>query len=144
MDGIDRLFGGLHVSASALKAERTRIDVIAQNIANAQTTRMPGTDEPYRRQVGHFAPILERARNGGFGPSGVRVSKVVGDQATPFESVHDPSHPHANAQGIVNFPNVNVTREMADLMTAVRSYEASLSVQESFLQMVERSLRLAE
>ncbi len=144
MDGIDRLFGSLHVATTALSAERTRIDVIAQNIANAQTTRMPDTGAPYRRQVVSFAPILERARGGESRVSGVRVAGVTTDESTPFEVIHDPAHPHADEQGLVTYPNVNVTREMADLITAVRAYEANLSVQENFLQMVSRALRLAD
>ena len=72
------------------------------------------------------------------------MSKVADDVSTPFELVHDPSHPHANAEGIVTYPNVNVTKEMADLITAVRAYEANLSVQEGFLQMVQRALKLLD
>ncbi len=153
MDAIDRIFGGMHISATGLAAERARIDVIAQNIANAQTTRMPGTGGPYRRQVVYFAPILERETraqgeaHGAVGQNrvaGVRVSKVIDDTTTPFDLVNDPSHPHANEEGVVTYPNVNVTMEMADLITAVRAYEANLSVQESFFQMAQRSLRLAD
>ena len=144
MDALERIFGSMHVATTALSAERTRIDVIAENIANAQTTRMPGTGEPYRRQVVSFAPILERARGGEQQVTGVRVADVGTDTTTPFEVIHDPAHPHADEQGLVTYPNVNVTREMADLITAVRAYEANLAVQENFMQMAARALRLAE
>ena len=144
MDSIQRLFGGMEIAASGLKAERTRIDVIAQNIANARTTKMPNTGGPYRRQVVHFAPLLEKLQGGGQHVAGVQVSKVTGDSKSSFEYVNDPAHPHADARGVVTYPNVNITHEMADLITAVRAYEANLTVQENFMRMIERALRLAE
>lgn len=143
MDAINKLFGGMETSASALKAERTRIDVIARNIANSHTTRVPGSDGPYQRQVVRFAPVLERV-NGQLRSAGVRVEGIVPDNTTPFEQIYDPGHPDANADGIVSMPNVNTMQEMADLITAVRAYEANIKVQESFEQMAERALRLAE
>jgi len=143
MDAINKLFGGMQTSASALKAERTRIDVIARNIANSHTTRVPGSEGPYQRQVVSFAPVLERV-NGQLRSAGVRVAGIVPDNTTPFEEVYDPGHPDANAEGIVSMPNVNTMQEMADLITAVRAYEANIKVQESFEQMAERALRLAE
>ena len=112
---------------------------------------MPGSTEPYRRQLVHFEPILLRearaagaARRVETSGGGVHVSKVETDRTTPLEHVHDPAHPHADAEGMVAYPNVNVTMEMADLITAVRAYEANLSVQEGFLQMAQRALRLAD
>lgn len=144
MDGIQRLFSGLNAAATGLSAERLRIDVIARNIANAQTTRVPGEDGPYRRQVVSFAPVLERAMGRGQDVVGVRVDSVDGDFGTPFEEVHDPGHPDADEFGVVRMPNVDTMREMADLITAVRSYEANIRVQESFQEMAQRALRLAE
>jgi flagellar basal-body rod protein FlgC len=143
MNGLSKLFSGMRAAATGLSAERARIDVIAKNIANARVTSTP-EGGPYRRQIVHFEPILQRLGDGGFETTGVRVSKISGDLRTPFERVYDPSHADANADGFVFFPNVNATREMADLITAVRAYEANLSVQESFLQMAERALRLAQ
>ena len=144
MSSVQRLFGGMEIAATGLKAERTRIDVIAQNIANARTTKMPGTGGPYRRQVVHFAPLLEKLQNGSRHVAGVEVTQVTNDANSSFEYVNDPSHPHADAEGVVAYPNVNVTHEMADLITAVRAYEANLTVQENFMRMIERALRLAE
>jgi flagellar basal-body rod protein FlgC len=144
MSAIDRLFGGMQIASSGLKAERMRIDVIAQNIANARTTSMPGTGGPYRRQVVHFAPLLQREKGGPLRVAGVEVSQISNDDKTPFEYINDPGHPHADAEGVVAYPNVNVTAEMADLITAVRAYEANLTVQENFMRMVERALRLAD
>ena len=143
MDGIRKLFGGMDAAATGLSAERVRIDVIARNIANAQTTRTPGGG-PYARQVVHFEPLIHKLSGGGEVTSGVRVTHVSDDTKTPFERVYDPSHPDSDGEGFVWMPNVNPTREMADLISAVRAYEANLSVQESFLQMAERALRLAQ
>lgn len=144
MDALQKLFGGMRISASGLKAERARMDIIAQNIANAQTTAVPGTGEPYRRQVVKFASIFHRMAGGASEPGGVEVSDVTGDYDAPFEEVYDPTHPDADERGIVYMPNVNTMREMADLITAVRAYEANMSVQESFERMAERALRLLE
>lgn len=143
MDGIQRLFSGLNAAATGLSAERLRIDVIARNIANAQTTRTP-EGGPYRRQVVHFEPLVRNLTGGRRETEGVRVTHIGLDRTTPFERIFDPQHPDADAEGFVSMPNVDTTREMADLMSAVRAYEANLSVQESFLQMAERALRLAQ
>jgi flagellar basal-body rod protein FlgC len=145
MNGLQNLFSGLRTSASGMAAERTRIDVIAKNLANAETTRMPDGSGPYRRQVVSFAPILERMRNGGAeGVGGVRVSAIGPDMVTPLELVHMPGHPDADENGMVTMPNVNATKEMADLITAVRAYEANMSAADSFQRMAERALRLAQ
>ncbi len=134
------LFQGLRTSATALSAERVRVDVISANIANAQTT---GADGPYRRRQVQFEPILRQLASGDTLPVGVRVGRVEVDQNTPTERIHDPSHPHADAGGWVEMPNVNITREMADLIAAMRSYDANLRAQEGFVQMAERALQLA-
>ena len=144
MSGIGNLFGGMRASSSGLAAERVRIDTIARNIANAQTTRMPGTNEPYTRRVVEFAPILEKLTGGETVTRGVRVSAIIEDRTTPHDLIRDPSHPHANGDGYVEMPNVNPTKEMADLITAMRAYDANLRVQQSFVQMAERALRLAQ
>ena len=143
MDGIQRLFSGMQAAATGLSAERVRMDVIAKNIANAQTTRMPGGGA-YRRQQVLFEPILERADGERREVLGVRVSEVVEDFDTPMELIHWPGHPDADEQGMVQLPNVNALREMADLVTAMRAYEANLSIQESFVRMAERALRAAQ
>lgn len=146
MDGIRKLFGGFRATSSGMTAERVRMDVISRNIANASTTRMPGFDEPtpYRRQVVHFAPILRELDGGKQEVSGVRVSEIGLDMNTPFEEVYDPTHPDSDQNGVVKMPNVNTMKEMADLMTAVRAYEANLKAQDTFVRMAERALRLAQ
>ncbi|MCL4143093.1 UNVERIFIED_CONTAM: hypothetical protein GTU68_066238 [Idotea baltica] len=75
---------------------------------------------------------------------GVRVAEISEDFNTPFEEIYDPSHPDAGAGGIVRMPNVNTMKEMADLMTAVRAYEANLKAQNTFVKMAERALHLAQ
>lgn len=142
-DPLARAFRGMRIAASALDAERSRIDVIAKNVANARTTKMPGTGQPYRREVASFRPIIGEGADGGLEYQGIRVDEYVTDDSA-FEEVYDPTHPDANEQGVVLYPNVNTMKEMADLVTAVRSYEASLSVVETTERMADRALRLAE
>ena len=141
MDQLGHLFSGMRAAATGLHAERTRIDVIASNIANANTTSTP-TGGPYRRKLVSFAPLLERARSGELRGAGVEVSEITEDMRTPFEQVFDPGHPDANAEGMVYMPNVNTTREMADLITAVRAYEANIAVMKTTRRMVEQALEI--
>jgi len=143
------LFGSLDISASALSAERLRMDVTAENLANAQSTRT-AAGGPYRRKEvvteatgdSGFAGALAFARASGGGPQGgVRVSGIVEDQ-TPNRLVYDPSHPDANAQGYVSMPNVNPVTEMVDLITASRSYEANVTAMQTSKQMFTKTLDL--
>ena len=133
MEGTDGFFTGMRICASGLSAERERMDVIAENLANARTTRTPDGG-PYRRKVVLFEPILAAL--------GVKASRVSVDRATDFERVLDPGHPDAGQDGIVLYPNVNTVMEMADLITAMRAYEANLTAQENFVRMAERALDL--
>ena len=144
MSSIHDLFSGMRAAASGMAAERVRIDVIARNIANAEVTKMPDGSGPYRRQVVHFEPILQRLADGSRTSSGVHVSKIDDDTKTPFEIIHDPSHPDADALGNVTMPNVNTTKEMADMITAMRAYESNINAQDNFVRMAERALRLAQ
>ena len=140
MEGIGKLFSGFRSAASGLAAERARVDVIARNVANAQTTSTP-EGGPYRRQVVRFEPILARLADGRMEARGVRVTGIEQDGTTPFQRLFDPAHPDADDKGFVSMPNVNAAREMADLITAMRAYEANAAIQESFVQMAERALR---
>src|SRR5262245_63545577 len=99
MQGTDRFFTGMRVSASGLSAERERMDVIAENLANARTTRTPDGG-PYRRKVVLFEPILEELE-GEERALGVKATRVSVDRATDFERVLDPGHPDAGADGVV-------------------------------------------
>jgi flagellar basal-body rod protein FlgC len=145
------LFGSLDISASALSAERLRMDVTAENLANAQSTRT-ASGGPYRRKEvvteatggGAFASALASARGGAGGSGsgldgGVRVSGIVEDQ-TPNRLVYDPGHPDANAQGYVSMPNVNPVTEMVDLISASRSYEANVTAMQTSKQMFTKTL----
>jgi flagellar basal-body rod protein FlgC len=143
MSGIDKLFSGLRAASSGMSAERVRIDTVAKNIANANTTRTPDGG-PYRRQLVHFAPLLARAENGKNEVTGVRVSKIVSDEVTPLPRIFDPAHVDADAEGYVTLPNVNPVMEMADLISSTRAYEANVSAQEQFVAMAERALRLVQ
>ena len=138
---LSKLFGGFRIASTGLKAERARVDTIARNIANSRVTRMPDTGEAYRREVVHFKPLLERLGNGKKEVMGVEVSKIAGDYKTPFEEIFDPTHPDANAEGVVRYPNVSTVHEMAELITAVRAYEANLSIQQNFEKMADRALQ---
>jgi flagellar basal-body rod protein FlgC len=142
-------FGSLDISASALSAERLRMDVTAENLANAQSTRTAGGG-PYRRKEvvleaaggGGFAGALASARaaNADGAPAGgVKVSGIVEDQ-TPNRLVYDPGNPDANAQGYVSMPNVNPVTEMVDLISASRSYEANVTAMQTSKQMFTKTL----
>ena len=144
MSGIRALFQGMNISASAMKAERARVDVIAKNIAHSGTTRMPDTGEPYRREVVHFAPIYKQNTEGGYDVNGVKVAQVMKDYSTPFELINDPSHPDADGEGNVRMPNVNTVKEMDELITALRAYEANVQVAENFERMAKMGLDLAK
>ena len=139
-NNIDRLFAGMRISSSGLSAERMRIDTIAENIANARTTRTP-EGGPYRRKVVIFEPILDQALNPG-SSNGVQLPDVIEDVRTPLERILDPAHPDAGADGYVSYPNVNTVMEMADLITAMRAYEANITAQQNFVRMAERALEL--
>lgn len=163
------MFSGLSISASGLRAQRVRQNVISSNLANAETTR---TKEggPYKRQFvilrenktepeqrfvfgsekmkgftthDNHIPIpapgmpVDKDQVG----SGVEVASIEQDQ-TPAKLVYDPSHPDANAQGYVAMPNVNVVQEMTDMITATRSYEASVTAMNSTKAMLMKALEI--
>jgi flagellar basal-body rod protein FlgC len=137
------IISGIDITASALNAQKTRLDIIAQNIANAQTTRTP-SGGPYKRQLISFETSLLQQTGGGQ-PSlrGVQISSVTSD-SSPGERIYNPQHPDADSQGIVTMPNVNLAYEMVDLITATRAYEANLSVAKNGREMAERTLRIGQ
>lgn len=140
------VFRIFRIAGSGLTAERLRMDTIANNLANANTTR---TEEggPYRRQVPVFAPLLDRVmrRSGpqraGYSGAGVQVVGVVSDPSPP-RLVYDPQHHDANADGYVEMPNVNVVTEMVDLITATRAYEANIAALNAAKSMAQRALEI--
>jgi flagellar basal-body rod protein FlgC len=143
----------LSISASALTAERTRMDVTAENLANAQTTRTDAGG-PYRRKV------VELAQDGGQGGFGAQLASAMGtassrsssgggvkvtaiaEDSSPLKSVYDPGHPDADANGYVQMPNVEPVEEMTDLITESRSYEANVTAMQSAKTMFSRTLDL--
>ena len=141
------LIPGLQSSASALHAERVRMEVISQNIANANTTK---TDEggPYRRQMVHFETMLRNQMKfnndvSSNNLSEVRASKIIED-SRPFREVYQPGHPDANDDGMVLYPNVHVHEEMADLISASRAYEANMSVIRTSRMMAMQTLNMGK
>jgi flagellar basal-body rod protein FlgC len=140
------LISGLDVTSSALAAHKTRLDIVAQNIANAQTTRGPD-GQPYQRQIVSFAAELARqadpASPGAGALRGLRVADITTDQ-TPGQRVYNPQHPDAGPDGMVLMPNVNMAFEMVDLITASRAYEANLSVAKNARQMALRTLEIGK
>jgi|SRR5690554_6436021 len=138
-------FRAFRISASGLTAERLRMDIIANNLANAETTRTP-EGGPYRRQMPVFAPILEQAMRPSFSRTGqvgqgVRVVGIVSDSSEP-RLVYDPQHPDADADDYVAMPNVNVVQEMVDLISATRAYEANITALNAAKTMAQRSLEI--
>lgn len=136
------LIAGIDVTAGALNAQKTRLDIVAQNIANAQTTRTP-SGGPYQRQVVSFESEL--IRHVGAGPSlqSVRVAGITPDR-TPGQQVYNPQHPDAGPDGLVTMPNVNLSFEMVDLITASRAYEANLAVVKNARQMAMKALEIGK
>lgn len=145
------LFGVLDISASALLAERQRAEVVTSNLANAQSAGA-NPSQVYRRQEvvfsSHampFANALDGASgnisSGNADAPGVAVSAVVTD-TSPLIRRYEPGNPNANAQGYVNYPNVNPAQEMTDLMEAVRSYQLNISAAQATKTMIQQSLTL--
>src|SRR5690554_4722000 len=118
-----KFFQAMTINATALTAQRLRLDLIAANIAHTNTTRTP-EGGPYRRKVPVFAENLAAA--GGTPPGGVRVVAVQNDPS-PFRRVYEPGHPDADQDGYVLYPNVNIVNEMVNLMEAGRAYEANVT-----------------
>lgn len=119
------LFASFQISGSALTAEKLRIDTIASNLANMQTTRT-AAGGPYRRKTVVFAERLARVKEAphNFRGRGVRVAAVVEDPHPP-RLEYDPEHPDAGEDGLVAYPNIDLAKEMTELITASRSYEAN-------------------
>lgn len=136
------LISGIDVSAGALNAQKTRLDIVAQNIANAQTTRT-ANGSAYQRQVVSFESELLRRTPGGAPLQSVRVGSIAPDR-TPGQQVYNPQHPDAGPDGLVTMPNVNLSYEMVDLITASRAYEANLSVVKNARQMAMKALEIGK
>ena len=129
------LFKSLDISASGMRAQGTRLRVISENVANADSTATIPGGEPYRRKLVTFDNELDRS----LGVETVRVHSIVADRSS-FERRYEPGHPAADEDGYVLMPNVNTLMEMADMREAQRSYEANLKVIESSRSMLQRTI----
>ncbi|MCW3019099.1 MAG: flgC [Solirubrobacterales bacterium] len=144
------LFDAIGIAGSGLTAERIRMDVTAENLANADTTKA-ANGQPYQRQevelaqVGssNFGGALTSAMQQGVGqqPGGVQVTGIVGD-STPDQQVYDPGNPEANAQGYVKMPNVSTVTEMTDLISESQSYQSDVTAMQTAKSMFTSTLQL--
>jgi flagellar basal-body rod protein FlgC len=147
-----KLSNSFDISSSALTAQRLRMDVISSNIANADTTRtklVNGKWIPYSRKIvtmepktqnSPFAKILDSNMRDSTG-EGVKVTKIFDDSA-PFKQVYNPSHPDADENGFVLLPNVDVLKEMVDMISATRSYEANVTALNASKAMITKALEI--
>jgi flagellar basal-body rod protein FlgC len=144
------IFRSLEISSSAMSAQRFRMDVISQNIANQDTTRT-ADGSPYRRRMVVFqeknSPYIfsnflhnVQQRAGG---TGMRATQVVEDRKTDFKMIYDPSHPDADVEGYVKYPNVDREQELVDMLSALRSYEANVTALSNFKNMAMKALEIA-
>jgi flagellar basal-body rod protein FlgC len=135
----------INASASALNAQRARMEVAVSNLANAESTRGPD-GQPYRRRD----VVLQSTPMGGFDAAmgradavGVQVAEIVED-TEPFQRRYEPAHPDADAEGFVSIPNVNVPEEMVDMLGAARAYQANLTAINVIRDTIQRSLELGK
>ncbi|HEY8668983.1 MAG TPA: flagellar basal body rod protein FlgC [Tepidisphaeraceae bacterium] len=132
------MFDVLDMGASGLVAQRTRMDTIAANILNVNTTRnAAGQPMPYRRRFAVFAPGQAQDPSRG----GVHVQEIKSDP-TPFQKKYEPGHPDADAQGYVLYPNIDLSIEYVNALEASRAYEANVTMMDVSKQMINASLRL--
>jgi flagellar basal-body rod protein FlgC len=141
------MFSTIDTSASGLTAQRLRMDLISDNIANVNTTR---TDEgtPYQRKLAifkeknnSFLATMANKINNGVQSQGVEVQEIARD-TTPFKTVYRPEHPDANEEGYVEMPNINVTSEMVDMIDASRAYEANVTAMNTTKSMAMKALEI--
>ncbi|HZH58147.1 MAG TPA: flagellar basal body rod protein FlgC [Metabacillus sp.] len=147
------IFHSINTSGSALTAQRVRMDVISSNMANMDTTRgeyVNGEWQPYRRKMvvtqpqgSQFSSFLSKAMGSKVMSGGVKVTEITED-ATPFELIYDPEHPDANNEGYVAMPNVDPLKEMVDLISSTRSYEANVTVMNASKGMLMKALEIGK
>jgi flagellar basal-body rod protein FlgC len=137
MDGLFQVFD---IASTGMAAERFRLNVISQNLANSDATR---TEEggPYRRKAVVFQEAVNKSLKGGEEFAGVKIVSIE-DDPSPFRLVYDPTHPDANEEGYVSYPNVNVLREMVDMISVQRAYEMNAAVVNSAKSMYNAALNI--
>lgn len=141
-------FNSINISSSGLTAERLKMDIISKNIANANTTKT-SNGTPYRRQMvvfkensKNFSEVLQNISNNNLNlVRGVKVSKIVEDKS-PFKKNYDPGHPDADENGYVSMPNVDIIKEMVDMISATRAYEANITSINSSKSMAMKALEI--
>jgi flagellar basal-body rod protein FlgC len=126
------------ISASGLRAQNARMKVIAENIANADSTINAAGTGPYQRKMIAFRAEVDKAS----GAASVKVDRVAADRVTPYRMAFEPGHPLADEQGLVKYPNVDIAIESTDMREATRAYEANLMAIDTARQMMSRSLDL--
>jgi flagellar basal-body rod protein FlgC len=134
---MDSLQASLRIAASGLQAQSTRLRVVSENIANAQSTGPAAGADPYARKTVSFESAIDRAS----GASLVEI-KSIGIDSTPFKVERDPGNPAADEEGMVKMPNVDVLVELADMREANRSYEANLQVAKQSADMLSMTVNL--
>lgn len=148
------IFNGMNISASGMSAQRLRMDIISQNVANVETTR-DENGNPYRRKT----VVFSERESGSFGTvlaqsaaskatdkpgNGVKVTAIVEDHVTAMKRVYNPSHPDADQDGYVTMPNVNTVTEMTNLISATRSYEANVTAFNATKNMLLKGLEVGK
>lgn len=143
------VMNGMNISASGMSAQRLRLDIISQNIANVNTTR-DENGNVYRRKTVVFSEkdvtpfgniLMKTAGNAG---NGVKVTQITEDTATALRKVYDPSHPDADEDGYVTYPNVNTVQEMTDMIDATRAYEANVTAFNASKSMAMKGLEVGK
>jgi flagellar basal-body rod protein FlgC len=136
------LIPSIQSTRSALDAERTRIEIVSQNLANANVTRSID-GQPYKRQQVVFETLVNNAGTNANSGSTIRVSRVESDNR-PFREVFKPDHPDADARGYVRYPNVNVHEEMVDLIASSRAFEANIAVVKNARQLAQQAMAIGK
>ena len=139
------LLPGVNSTVSALNAERIRMEVVSQNIANMETTRGPN-GHPYQRQTVVFETVLQEQQAGAAGgahPQGVRVARIEPDSRPP-RLVYNPGHPDANSEGMVSMPDINMHEEMIDFIASSRAFEANLAVMKNARSLALQTLSIGK
>jgi len=136
------LLTGIDSTSAALDAERTRMDVISQNIANVNTTHGPD-GKPYQRQQVVFETVLRAQQNSDVAAQQVHIARIEKDSRPP-RMIYMPGHPDANDKGMVATPDINIHQEMADLISSSRTYEANLAVVKNAHSMAMSALSIGK
>ena len=137
-----QLIPSIQSTRSALDAERTRVDIVSQNLANANVTRA-ADGQPYKRKQVVFESLVNNAGTNPNSGSTIRVTRVESDNR-PFREVFKPDHPDADARGYVRYPNVNVHEEMVDLIASSRAFEANIAVVKNARQLAQQAMSICK